>query len=234
MKITKEHKIEWTGKIKGKEFSDILFDELIIRKADIKDVVFKNVHFKNSHLGFDTKYSNCVFVDCKFYGKYSSLGKPATYNDCRFENCKFVGTDLFTGQHFKNCFLSGLMKNPILNDKHSKIDNNETVLKNCNLTDLTFDNVSIYGKEIFDNCKLPNSGIRLFENSGDKLINRAENICKNLDTDDKIESEIIFKRDLKNGQNPLILDNLFLESFFKTGNSRKIFEEIINGYEIKQ
>ncbi|UII20539.1 hypothetical protein [Fulvivirga ligni] len=230
---TKENKIEWTGKIKDKVFSDILFEELVVRKADLEKVEFKNVHFKNSYLGFDTKFLECVFIDCKFYGKYSSLGKPAKYIDCRFENCEFVGTDLFMGQYFHNCFMSGLMKNPILNDEHSKIHNNETVFKNCDLTDLTFDNVTIYGKEVFDNCKLPNSGIRLFDNLNDKLITRAEQICEDLNTDDKIESEMIFKRDLKTGQNPLILDNLFLESFFKTVNSRKIFEEIINGYEIK-
>ena len=234
MKRTKEHKIEWSGKIEGKEFSDIFFDELIIRKADIKDVVFKNVHFKNSHLGFDTKYFDCVFVDCKFYGKYSSLGKPATYNDCQFENCEFVGIDLFTGQHFKNCFLSGLMRNPILNDKHPQIENNETVFKNCDLTDLVFDNVSVYGKDVFEKCILPKLGVRLFDNTDNKLIERAEQICRNINSDDKIDSEIIFKRDLKKGQNPIILDKLFLESFFKTENSRNIFDEIINGYELSE
>lgn len=234
MKRTKEHKKEWSGRIKGKEFSDILFDELVVRKADIKNVVFKNVHFKNSHLGFDTEYSDCVFVDCKFYGKFSSLGKPAKYIDCRFENCKFVGIDLFTGQHFYNTFLSGLMKNSILNDKHPRIDNNETVFKDCNLTGVTFDNVNVYGKDIFENCELPKSGIRLFDNTDDNLINRAEEICSKIDTDDKLENEIIFKRDLKKGQNPLILDVLFLDSFLKTENSRKIFNEIINGHELKE
>ena len=232
MKKTKEHKIQWSGKIKGKEFSDILFVELIVRKADIKKVTFKNIYFKNSYLGFDTKYSNCHFIDCKFYGKYSSLGKPAIYDDCRFENCEFVGIDLFTGQQFINCFLSGLFKNSILNDKHPKIDNNETVFKGCDMGDLIFDNLSIYGKDIFNNCILPKFGIRLFDNTNDRLIEYAEQICNNINSDDKIETEIIFKRNLKQGQNPIILDNLFLESFFKTENSRKIFNEIIKGFEL--
>jgi uncharacterized protein YjbI with pentapeptide repeats len=234
MKRTKEHKNEWSGKIKEKEFSDILFDELVVRKADIKNVVFKNVHFKNSHIGLDTEYSDSVFIDCKFYGKYSSLGKPAKYINCRFENCEFVGIDLFTGQRFYNCFLSGFMKNPILNDKHPKLDNNETEFIDCDLTDMTFDNVNIYGKDVFKNCILPKSGIRLFDNTDDKLIQRAEKICKNIDSNDKIESEIIFKRDQKQGQNPLILDKLFLYSFFKTENSRKIFDEIIKGFELNE
>ncbi len=234
MKRTKEHKIEWSGKIKEKEISDILFDELIIRKANIKGVVFKNVHFKNSQLGFDAKYYECDFIDCKFYGKYSSLGKPSTYNDCRFENCEFVGIDLFTGQHFKNCVLSGLMKNPILHDKHPQIENSETVFNNCDMTDLIFDNVSIYGKDVFRDCVLPKQGIRLFDNTGDKLIERAEQICRNINSSDKIASEIIFRRDLKKGQNPIILDDMFLESFFETENSRKTFDEITKGYELNE
>ena len=139
---------------------------------------------------------------------------------------------MFTGQHFRDCFLSGLMKNPILNDKHPQIENNETVFKNCDLTDLVFDNVSVYGKDVFEKCILPKRGVRLFDNTGDKLIERAEQICRNINSDDKIESEIIFKKEQKGGQNPLILDKLFLDSVFKTENSRKIFDEIINGYEL--
>ena len=126
------------------------------------------------------------------------------------------------------------MKNSILNDKHPKIGNNETVFEVCDLTDLTFGNVNIYGKEIFRNCILPKQGIRLFDNQNDKLIERAEEICRNIDSDDKIDSAIVFKKDLKKGQNPLILDNLFLDSFFKTENSRKIFDEIIKGYELNE
>ncbi len=234
MNRTKEHKIEWYGKIKEKEFSNILFDELVVRKADICKVVFINTHFKNSYLGFDTNYSDCTFIDCKFYGKYSSLGAPAKYTGCRFENCEFIGTDLFRGQHFYNCVLSGLMKNPILNDKHPKVGNNETYFKDCDLTNLIFDNVSIYGQNIFDNCILPESGIRLFDNTDDKLIQNAEEICRKIDSEDKIESEIIFKRDLKKGQNPIILDNLFLDSYFKTENSKKLFDVIVKGYELNK
>ena len=234
MKRTKEHKIEWTGKMNEEEFSDILFDELIVRKADIKKIKFNNVHFKNCHLGFNSQYSNCVFDNCKFFGKYSSLGKPAKYTKCRFENCEFIGIDLFTGLNFYDCTFSGVMKNPILKDKHPKIDNNETVFKDCDLSALTFENVSIYGKEIFNNCVIPTSGIRLFDNADDKLIQRADDICSIIETDDKIESEIIFKRDLKQGQNPIILDKYFLDSFFKTVESKKLFDKIVNGYELKE
>ncbi len=232
MKRTKEHGIEWSGEMKGREFSGILFDELVVRKADIEYVVFQNVHFKNCYLGFDSVYSKCRFVDCRFYGKYSSLGSPAKYADCRFENCEFIGMDLFTGQHFYDCFLSGLLKNPILRDEHPEIRNNETVFKRCDLSDLKFDNVSIYGKDVFDHCILPKSGIRRFDNADDRLIQRAEEICGEISSNDKIESGVVFMRDLRKGQNPIILDNLFLDSFFKTENSREIFNRIVKGFEL--
>jgi len=234
MKRTKEHKIDWNGRIEDKEFADILFEELAVRKAYIKRVIFRSVHFKNCYLGFNSKYSDCVFIDCKFYGKYSSLGKPAKYIKCRFENCQFIGMDLFTGQHFYDCQLSGLMKNPILNDKHPKINNNETVFKNCDLSGLILDNVSIYGKDVFDNCVLPAVGIRLFDNTNDRLIERAEEVCREIETNDKIESEVIFRKKLKQGQNPIILDDLFLNSFFKTEKSKKTFEDIVKGYELNK
>lgn len=233
MKRTSENNIEWLGIIENKEFSNILFNELIIKKAELKNVIFKNVHFKNCNLGLNSKYTDCKFIDCKFYGKYSSLGKPCKFANCEFLNCEFNGVDLLVGVHFFNCIFSGLFKNQILSNKNSKTENNETIFEDCSLTNLKFNNVHIYGNNIFDNCILPKSGIGLFDNTNDKLINRAEEICKDLHSNDKIESEIIFKRELKNGQNPLILDELFLESFFKTNSSRKIFEEIVKGYEVR-
>ena len=231
MRRTKEHKIEWSGRIDSKEFIDILFDELTVRKAEIKKVVFQNVHFKNCYLGFNSKYFDCIFNSCKFYGKYSSLGQPSSFNDCRFNDCQFIGIDLFIGQHFYDCQLSGLMKNSILNDKDPKVSNNETVFKNCDLSGLIFDNVSAYGKDIFENCILPNKGIRLFDNTNDSLIEKAERVCGEIESDDKIESEVIFRKSIKQGQNPILLDELFLESFFKTENSRRIFEDIVTGHE---
>lgn len=234
MKRTKEHKIDWSGRIEGKEFVDILFDELTVRKAEIKKVTFQNAHFRNCYLGFNSKYSDCTFIDCKFYGKYSSLGQPSSFKECLFKNCQFIGTDLFTGQHFYDCQLSGLMKNSILNDKHPKVSNNETVFKNCDLSGLIFDNVSLYGKNVFDNCILPNKGIRLFDNTKDRLIEEAERVCGEIESDDKIESIVIFRKTVKQGQNPIILDELFLKSFFKTENSRRIFEDIVKGYELNK
>ncbi|MFY0673718.1 MAG: hypothetical protein JXQ87_09945 [Bacteroidia bacterium] len=232
MKRTKKHGIVWSDKIESKEFKDILFEELNVRNAEISNTAFKNVHFKNCYLGFYSKYINCTFIDCKFYGKFSSLGRPAKFFKCHFTNCQFIGLDLFTGQHFYDCRLSGLMKNSILTDENSEIRNEETVFTDCDLSGLTFDNISIYGKDIFQDCILPEKGIRLFSNTNDGLLEKASKVCEEIESGDKVESEILFKKSFKQGQNPIILDELFLETFFKTENSRRIFENIVSGHEL--
>ncbi len=231
MKIEK-HQETWTGKILNQEFLDCIFNELKVRNADIKNVDFIKVHFKNSYLGFNTKYTDCTFDSCKFFGKYNSLGRPAYFKNCKFINCNFIGIDLFEGQYFEECFISGKIKNAILKDEHPEIKNTQTVFNKCNLTDTIFDNVSIYGKSIFRNTLLPIKGLRFFKNTDDSLIRRAQEICSQIDNDSKIESEIIFKTSFKKGQDPIILDELFLYSFFKTGDSKMIFEEIVTGYEL--
>lgn len=232
MKRVKKTNIEWKGKIKGKEYSDILFEELSISKGKIINVEFKNIHFKNCLLGQKTEYIESNFVNCKFFGKYSSLGSPSKFSKCRFENCQFVGIDLFHGTNFHKCEFSGSMKNHILYDKSSKFKGWETEFIECDFSQLTFDHLNIYGKNIFKNCVLPKNGIRLYRNSNDELIQRSEDICSHIDTDHKIESEVIFRRSMMTGQDPIIIDDLFLESFFKTVESRRIFDEIVEGYQL--
>lgn len=126
------------------------------------------------------------------------------------------------------------MKNPILRDKHPSVDHSETVFESCDLKDLVFDNVSIYGNEVFRNCILPVEGLRLFDNTNDSLLERAQRICSEIDSEDKIESEVIFRKTTKHGQNPIILDEPFLHSFFETEKSRQIFEQIVKGFELKE
>ena len=222
---------EWKGKLTNTNFDNTLFEELRIKNARLEKLRFSNVHFKNCYLGFDTKYSNCQLVDCKFYGKYSSLGTSTNYINCEFLNCEFVGVELFNGQYYKECSFSGSMKNMILRDYSTK-GTEGTQFDNCDLSNILFDTINIYGRNIFKNCKLPSKGIRLFDNTNDRLIQKADRICQKITSDEKLETEIIFKKSLKLGQNPIILDVLFLNSFFKTEESRNIFENVIQGSEI--
>ena len=224
---------KFSGKITGLDYSDILFDELLINKAKITKTRFNNIHFKNSQLGYDSEYKDCEFLKCKFFGKYSTLGLSTKYSNCKFIDCEFIGVTLFESSKFYNCTFSGVIKNAIIRDSKFGLSSKKTaVFNDCDLSSVIFDNLSLYGIGL-NNCILPKKGIRKFNNLNDSLIERANEICSKINSQDKIESEIIFKRDLKSGQNPIILDDLFLETFFKTNESRHIFNTIVEGYEIK-
>jgi len=222
-----------TGKIVGQEYTDILFDELLISKAKITKTRFHSVHFKNSQLGKDSDYNDCEFIKCKFFGKYSTLGLTTKYSNSRFVDCEFIGVTLFEGPKFNNCSFSGLIKNAIIREsKIGLFGKKISVFNDCDLSGVIFDNLSLYGSNGLESCILPKKGIRKFQNENDSLIEKAHAICSKIYNQDKVESEIIFKRDLKSGQNPIILDDLFLETFFKTPESRHIFDTIIEGHEI--
>ena len=62
MRIEK-HNETWTGEKIGAEYTHVLFEGLIARKAKILNTIFKNVHFKNCYLGFDSFYSNGWLCD---------------------------------------------------------------------------------------------------------------------------------------------------------------------------
>ena len=227
----KDEKI--TGKIAGQDFSDILFDELLVTKTKILNTKFRNIHFKNSQLGNDSEYDHCEFIKCKFYGKYSTLGLRTKYTNCTFVDCEFIGVTLFEGSKFYECNFTWLIKNTIIQDcKAGLFSKKIAVFNACDLSGVIFDNLSLYGSCGLNNCILPKKGIRKFRNDNDTLIDKAFEICSKIDSQDKIESEIIFKRELKSGQNPIILDNLFLDSFFKTPESKRIFDIIVDGFEI--
>ncbi|MBK8805598.1 MAG: hypothetical protein IPO21_02665 [Bacteroidales bacterium] len=224
---------KFSGKITGQDYSDILFEELLISKTKITKTRFNNIHFKNSQLGYDSEYNDCEFLKCKFFGKYSTLGFSTKYSNCKFIDCEFIGVTLFEGSKFYNCTFSGVIRNAIIRDsKFGLFSKKTSVFNDCDLSSLIFDNLSLYGNGL-NNCILPKKGIRKFQNDKDSLIDKASEICSKIYDQEKIESEIIFKRDLKSGQNPIILDDLFLETFFKSTESRHIFDIIVEGFEIK-
>jgi len=230
---TEKNNDDWTGPIENKIFKDIVFNELTIRKSKITNSTFSNCNFKNCYLGFDVQYLNCEFNKCKFDGKYSSLGRPAEYNNCKFIECQFVGSNLLEGVDFFSCTISGKIKNVILKDEHPKIENCRTTFKQCDLSTVIFDNVSIYGHQIFKDTLLPTTGIRSFDNVNDVLIKRAVQICSYIKDNSKIESEVIFRPTLRSGQDLIILDIPLINSLFADQSSKDLFEKIVDGYELK-
>jgi uncharacterized protein YjbI with pentapeptide repeats len=223
---------KFKGRIANQHYSNILFEELHVSSSHIVDSKFENIHFKNFQLGDSSTYTNCEFRNCKFWGMYSSLGNRTKYINCNFFDCKFTGVILFSGTRFYNCKFSGKIINAIIQDNKGGLFSKETVTFNdCDLSDMIFENISLYGKG-FNNCILPLNGIRKFKNDNDTLIERAETFCLKIDSQDKIESKVIFDRNKKSGQNPIIIDTYFLDSFFKTSKSKEIFDSIVDGFEI--
>jgi len=228
----KDEKI--SGQITNQDYSEILFDGLSVNNAKVNKTRFTNIHFKNSQLGLNSEYVDCEFNNCKFFGKYSTLGFSTKYKGCKFLDCEFIGTTLFEAALFSNCIFSGKIKNAIIKDRQQRTFKKIVVFDQCDLSGIVFDNISIQGKFCFENCVLPTRGIIKYRNENDSLIDRAYTICSKIESSSKIEAEVIFKRELRSGQNPIILDKLFLDSFFPTDDSRRIFENIVTGYEIKE
>jgi len=225
-----------SGKIRNQEFIDATYENLVIRDAIFENTTFNNVHFNNCYLGFNSSFIKSKFIKCKFYGKYSSLGNPggilAAYNSCEFVDSEFTGQEILGGTNFIDSSFSGLFKNIVLRDSTGDLKNHGTNFLNCNLENLIFKDIHIYGKEVFKNTILPKKELLLLDNKDDKLIKRTIEICSNVSSDIKIESEIIFKPSLRSGQEIIILDKSFINTFFKSDNSRKLFDEIINGFEL--
>jgi uncharacterized protein YjbI with pentapeptide repeats len=222
----------WTGEIENKEFSSIQFNELNIRDAKIQNCQFKNVEFKNCYLGFNSQYNNCSFENCKIHGKYSSLGNEASYNSCRFVNFTFIGLDIFTGQQFKDCKFSGKIQNAILIDKYPS-EKRETFFERCDLTNLQFEHVNIYGRNIFRDCLLPTFGLRYFDNKNNILLNRIKTIENTFDRETLISVNALFRQEIYSLRDKIILDNPTIESILNNDDSRRLFEQLVNEFEIK-
>ncbi len=235
MRIKKVNEV-LTGRLIDQNYSDILFESLNIRQAVIKKTTFTNIHFKNCYLGFNSSFENVTFDNCKFFGKYSSLGNPkntsTNFDSCSFLNSQLIGLDILNGTTFYNCTFSGKFKNIILRDSNGNLINSGTQFSMCDLRNLSFEDVSIYGKDLFPNTKLPKSGLLFYDNKNDALIKKAKEICSKIKEDYKIEVEVIFNANLHSGQGIIILDQFFLDTFFKTENSKHLFEKIVENYRI--
>jgi hypothetical protein len=228
---TVEKNVRWTGKLKNKKFENLNFEKLTVLSRKIEKCEFKKVDFKHSSLGSGTTYENCIFVKCKFSGKYTSLGNPTDYSNCTFEECTFHGNMIFIGSIFKNCRLSGIMKNNILiNEK--RFLKRPFKFDNCDLKGIEFNNVTFNGSRFFKSCQLPEYSVRLFKNDNDELIDFALNKIEELDDEIKNRISIIFHKELRAGLNPFIIDIPFLEDFLdESGKSE--FEKIVKEFEIK-
>lgn len=225
---------QWESNFSDKIFLNVLFDGLVIRNSTLTNIIFEKCQFKNSYLGFNNKYIDCIFVDCIFSGKYSSFGNPkgvvAKYSHCNFKNCDFKGLSLFEGVEFHKCMFSGIFHNIIL--RSEKFANHGVKFVSCDLKEVNFSNISIYGVNVFKDTILPTKGIKLYSNRNDELLEKAKRIYPKVEKNYRIESEIIFSEESVSGQSVIILDDCLINTFFKTKESREVFDKIIEGFSI--
>jgi hypothetical protein len=76
---------------------------------------------------------------------------------------------------------------------------------------------------------LPKKGLRIFKNIDDRLLTKAKEIYANIDSGEELDLEIIFRPSLKKGQDPIIFDEIFLRTFLKTNETKRLFELIVDG-----
>jgi uncharacterized protein YjbI with pentapeptide repeats len=223
-----------TGNITNQIFSNIVFEDLVIRDAKFENVSFENVDFKNCYLGFASQFLNSNFINCKFFGKYSCLGGvdgvPTLYQSCSFINCKIQGQELLSGTVFKDCEFSGVFKNLLIRETKVNQAGWGTSFVGCNLLDVVFDNLSIYGNIFFENTQLPKSGIILLNNANDILITRAKEIYSNQPAEIADTLSILFRDSIHSGQQILIFDNYFLDDFLKSDEIKRVFNIIIQDH----
>lgn len=212
--------------LRNQTFLDTTFDGLEVCSRKMIDCKFHNVHFKHSQLGNNTTYSNCKFTNCKIEGKYSTLGNPATYINCSFEDFNFKGNMIFMGAIFEHCQFSGSFSNNIfINEK--RWFKKYSTFNNCDLSDVNFENITFNSVRTFKECKLPEKGIRLFRNDNNDLLNF---INSRQDSELTNSIRILFDSQLKQDQNPLIFDEVTLNTFLQS-SELQLFKQLTSDYE---
>jgi hypothetical protein len=230
MRIVIENHV-WDSNIRKKRFEGIAFRNLLIKNAILKDIVFEDCTFNNSNIGVNVKYINCQFEKCKFSGKSTYLGESSIFDNCRFYNCVFLGRNTFHGATFQGCTISGLLKNVYLYGGKKPERRSGTSFKNCDLSGAVFKNVDIVGAGVFTESSLPSTGIRIFSNSYDSLVRKANNPAIASDSESLEIVRTLFQINIKSNQDPIIFDTEYLKSILDTVAKRIMFEAIVDGFE---
>jgi uncharacterized protein YjbI with pentapeptide repeats len=240
-------------------FNELIIREAHIKNTEFKNIHFQNCYLGFNSNYYDCTFKKCKFYG-KYSSLGSVKGNFTVYDSCNFIDCSFTGMTILEGTKFLNCKFSGLFKNIILRDCEDRTikaetSSNKSVFSNffrslisgvakdhqfimgtnftlCNMEDLIFQNMSIYGKKLFINTKMPKKGLRLYRNSNDDLIRRAKEKCTIINDEYKSKFEVIFWEETHSGQEIIILDDYLIESFFDSSTSRKIFDDLVKGYEI--
>jgi hypothetical protein len=223
---------KWSGRFNNLVFEDIEYDELTIRNSRFTDCRFDHVDVKHSNIGFQAKYEHCVFSNCNFWGANSHFGGPAEFIHCRFEECTIQGIYILQDVTFTNCVFSGKLADAIMFGREFRREAGTVRFDRCDLSSLLLENVNIKGTGIFVQTRLPKQGVRKFNNPTDDLLEHAVKVISRYPDDIARPCSILFKRDLRGGQDPVVFDEIMLAKVLETAETRDLFEEIVTGFEM--
>jgi hypothetical protein len=235
-KVVKSERWEGTRlrrhRIRRQQFANIYFQDLTIRFAELSDCSFEKCDFKNCYIGFNVRYSNCTWSECKFHGKCMTFGDHSRFEDCKFENVTIQSADT-DGATFQNCIISGDLRNMIWRGTASKAIGN-MILDRCDLSAAVFDNINIYAGLNLANCRLPAQGIRVFNNLNGAFSRALSKVSTTVDKDIRIPLEVLGNEDCYAQQNPVVHDVRGLNELLGSDEARKLFETVAKEYEITQ
>ena len=225
----------WEGfifryKVRGREYSNINFRELVIQYASFQDCIFDRCDFKNCYLGFNVKYKNCAWKNCRFHGRYMSFGGDSLFEDCQFKNVTIqsASTD---GMVLRNCSITGNLSHMIWRGESSGTLK-KMIIDNCDFSGASFANINIYAGINFDNSILPAAGIRIFKNHGGSFSKALREASEDLVGDDKSLLLTLGNEDCFSLQDPVVFDIPLINSMLKSENSIYAFNMIAERFEI--
>ena len=155
-------------KFENCKFKGTIFKELRSWDSEFVDCVFDGADFTNSTLGVRSRFSRCLFRNCKLKGKYFSFGHQARFRDCEFIDCRIQSAWILSvtfeqcnfASKFVNMRFSGALEASVSHDD----DEYPATLIDCDLSRSIFKNVEIMDGAIFRNSLLPDQpSARVFE-----------------------------------------------------------------------
>lgn len=131
-KIYKQHfeKEQFTGSV----FDKLTFEECNYFNCGFIDCTWNYCDFYKVLFSRKTRFKNCIFNDCRFWGQYTYLGGPTKYINCEFVACEFKDIQ-FWDSIFEDCTFSDKMENIVFYGPESP-GGWETKFKNVDLLNL--------------------------------------------------------------------------------------------------
>jgi len=223
-------------KVKGKEFNYLKYEGIKFRKVVFRDCTFNYCDYRGSGLGINgSKYIGCKWINSKFWGKYSSFGSISEFGrNAIFKNCEFsnvlIKTASMNGVRFVNCSFSGTFQSLIFYGPTNKVLD-PVVFKNVDLSKVKLKGVSFRCGVDLSSVRLPEEGIRVFNNPNGKFSSRLREKSKELREEAAIPLRIL-GHEFNDPQDPMIFEENLLVDFLDTEESLRIFEDISKDYII--